>query len=95
MKKNFLHAHKQKLMNAEQFANWLMDISDELNNIADEIEVDAEAYFVFTDEIEADADFENKQDFSEKKTAYLGRLLREIPKRIKKADQDATGTADA
>jgi hypothetical protein len=86
-----IHAHKQKLMDAEQFANWLMDISDELNSIAQEIEVDAESYFVFTYEIEADAEFENRQDFSEKKAAYLERLLRQIPERIKKADQLTTG----
>jgi uncharacterized protein YukE len=90
-RKNIIHAHKQKLMDAEQFANWLMDISDELNSIAQEIEVDAESYFVFTYEIEADAEFENRQDFSEKKAAYLERLLRQIPERIKKADQLATG----
>lgn len=82
-------------MDAEQFANWLMDIVDELDSISREIEVDAEAYFVFTYEIEADAEFENRQDFSEKKAAYLERLLRQIPERIKKADQLATGTGDA
>jgi hypothetical protein len=94
-RKNIIHAHTQKLMDAEQFANWLMDISDELNSIAQEIEVDAESYFVFTYEIEADAEFENRQDFSEKKAAYLERLLLRIPERIKKADQLATGTGDA
>lgn len=79
-----------ELNESDLFANWLMDISETLADMADEVEVEADRYFNSDDSDLGFGEFFGKpapiqgdQDLAAKKTAYLERLIGDLNKRLK------------